>query len=442
MLSGEAISDQMLLNIAVANGPALTSLKVHGAPHVTDAGLCTLITAAPNLRCFSIEDAGPGVIGHFVPTLLQHCKQLETLLIEGAASMDWAVLRLSGAWAVAAAARAASPPPAQQAELQPRSGSFPTSSSSMQAGNLPAGVSQSYMPQQQRPASAPTAARADAPAQHAQDSLSPQPSADAAGSPAAFDMQRSSTSTATRPGARSTSNTYAGSSSSFGLSQQQQQQAGSSHGPSSSQQGLPPVPRLSSGSSCSGSSEFSSCQDEGAMSDDSSSDGSSAGSSVDAGSDSTSISMPAQAVDALAQQLRHILSGSEEQPPSSNPAAAAGSSSGAPHADSNQQQQRRSRRSAAKPVHAALRKLRVRLANVDTLQQLLLCVPGLTDLQLDGPALSIQVCVLLSVSVPKERAGRRDVRARGALSVVGAGGWGGGSAVAENTWTGVRVLAK
>jgi hypothetical protein len=104
--------------------------------------------------------------------------------------------------------------------------------------------------------------------------------------------------------------------------------------------------------------------------------------------------MPAQAVEALAQQLRHILSGSEEQPPSLNPAAA-GSSSGAPHADSSQQQQRRSRRSAAKPVHAALRKLRVRLANVDTLQQPLLCAPGLTELQLDGPALSIQVCACL-----------------------------------------------
>jgi hypothetical protein len=45
-------------------------------------------------------------------------------------------------------------------------------------------------------------------------------------------------------------------------------------------------------------------------------------------------------------------------------------------------------------------------------------------------------------SVPKERAGRRDVRARGALSVVVVVVGGGGSAVAENTWTGVRVLAK
>jgi hypothetical protein len=49
----------------------------------------------------------------------------------------------------------------------------------------------------------------------------------------------------------------------------------------------------------------------------------------------------------------------------------------------------------ARPCHASLRRLRVRGANVDSLQQLLECVPALSELQLDGPALSIKAAASL-----------------------------------------------
>lgn len=404
----------MLLNIAVANGPALTSIRLQGTPNVTDAGLCTLISTAPNLKLFSIVDAGQGVIGHFVPSLLQHCKQLETLLIEGAESMDWATLRLSGAWASAMAAAAApTPAPAIQADAV-----APTARSSTNSTHVEgAGTHAHQQPRQlQECASAGVAAPAMpsvAPARRLQRACFSM--RDSGGGSGTDNDNSGGSSSRTGDGRRSSSS---GSGSlgqaSSGTHGTQAQASSLQAGAGSSQQQLQQrqrvelahAPRVSSSSSCSGHSEFSSCQEgEGAVSDDSSS---SSNGSIDARSDSTSFSMPAQAVEALAQQLQQILSTHEHPTAAATSAAAAGQDAGdrsssdlrAQHSadagsSSRQQQQQRRRRGASGPRHAALRRLRVRLANVDTLQQLLECVPGLTELQLDGPALSIQAAAVM-----------------------------------------------
>jgi hypothetical protein len=136
--------------------------------------------------------------------------------------------------------------------------------------------------------------------------------------------------------------------------------------------------------------------------------------------------MPSQAVEALAQQLQHILAGHSAAATAAAAAAVDldavdrhGSSRSRHHQDqqqqqqapgtahSTEQQQRRRQRarqhnggssssnSSKQQAHTALRKLRVRGANTDTLQQLLECVPCITELQLDGPALSVQAAAVL-----------------------------------------------
>lgn len=113
--------------------------------------------------------------------------------------------------------------------------------------------------------------------------------------------------------------------------------------------------------------------------------------------------MPTQGVEALTQQLQQILSGNQAHQSNEDPEAGPSSSSSraarqqAPD-DNNSQQRRRLRSgssSSIRPYHAALRRLRVRVANIDSLQQLLECVPGLTELQVDGPALSVQAAAVL-----------------------------------------------
>lgn len=49
----------------------------------------------------------------------------------------------------------------------------------------------------------------------------------------------------------------------------------------------------------------------------------------------------------------------------------------------------------ARPCHPALKRLRVRGANIDTLQQLLECVPFLSELQIDGSAQSMRAAAAL-----------------------------------------------
>jgi hypothetical protein len=106
------VTDEVLQRVAATNAGRLTSLKVVGARNITDAGLCAAIRASPQLRQFVLEDAGQGVTGAFVPALLQHCRQLESLAIEGAERISWALLRQPGTWAAEAAAGL--PPQPQQ----------------------------------------------------------------------------------------------------------------------------------------------------------------------------------------------------------------------------------------------------------------------------------------------------------------------------------------
>ncbi|WIA20048.1 hypothetical protein OEZ85_005913 [Tetradesmus obliquus] len=81
-LSGEAVTDEVLLNIARTNGANLISVKLLGTTAVTDEGITALVSSAPLLKVFMLEDAGRGVAGTFVPAILQSCKQLESLHIE------------------------------------------------------------------------------------------------------------------------------------------------------------------------------------------------------------------------------------------------------------------------------------------------------------------------------------------------------------------------
>jgi hypothetical protein len=309
-LSGEAVSDEVLLNISRTNGANLISVKLLGTTAVTDAGITALVCSAPKLKVFMLEDAGRGVVGTFVPTILQHCKQLESLHIEGAEGFSWQQLQQTGAW--------------------------------------------------WQPVRAPAAAT----------------SSQAAGTAAASG--------------------HAGASSSRQamLQQQQLQQlAPVGSGPSSSSADGANVQqhalrqrhrhRISSDASDSLSDE----DNEGCFSDDG---------SLGAASDSTSISVPAAATAALAEQLQH----------NSLQEEAAGSRQAGLLLQQSQQQQQQ-QEAAAEPqqavqqllhhqqrrsllCHTALRRLHVRFAAVDSLVPLLERCPGLTELQLDGPALNIQ----------------------------------------------------
>lgn len=80
------------------NGHNVTSIKLLGTTCVTDAGIVSLISSAPHLKQFVLENAGTGVVGTLVPAILQLCRQLETLHIEGAEGVNWSELHLSGAW--------------------------------------------------------------------------------------------------------------------------------------------------------------------------------------------------------------------------------------------------------------------------------------------------------------------------------------------------------
>eukprot|EP00878_Enallax_costatus_P031742 GHUV01034759.1.p1 GENE.GHUV01034759.1~~GHUV01034759.1.p1 ORF type:complete len:484 (-),score=175.37 GHUV01034759.1:417-1868(-) len=98
-LTGESITDEILANIAQVNGHHLASIKLLGASGVTDAGIVSLVSCAPGVKQFVLEDAGAGVTGTtFVPAILQACRQLETLHIEGAPSVSWSDLHTSWAW--------------------------------------------------------------------------------------------------------------------------------------------------------------------------------------------------------------------------------------------------------------------------------------------------------------------------------------------------------
>lgn len=487
-LSGEAIDDQVLLNVAAGNGPTLTSLRVLGAPNVTDAGLCTLISAAPNLKSFTIEDAGPGAVGHFMPTLLQHCKQLESLVVDGGEAMNWGALRASGAWAAAMAAAA------QAAANAAAGDSSNEDSSSSGGGGGSAHARRGYVAAAAAAASSGTSSASHQQLhsqQHPQQQMQPSLSAHDNGH-GVFEAHASSSQrhqlarhtgsitsgSRVLAAAAAAGGASGGSSNSAFAAAAVAAAAGAGasqqHFAQPQQQQGPHAHRLSSSSSSFGghSTDYSSCPEDdavdvdsedvdggdradagnahdGASSASSSSSGSSSR-SLDAASDSTSISMPSQAVEALTQQLQHILSGGGaggqhqqhqhlfggQHPP---PAAAAGgggagannnnssnrsqqqqaAGSAPAHASQQQQEQQEqqeqqqqqsssmsSRRSnsssaggaaaaAAKFSHTVLRRLRVRLANTDTLQQLLECVPSLTELSLDGPALSVQAAAVL-----------------------------------------------
>lgn len=302
-LSGEAVTDEVLLNIARTNGANLISVKLLGTTAVTDEGITALVSSAPLLKVFMLEDAGRGVAGTFVPAILQSCKQLESLHIEGAEGFAWQQLQQTGAWWQPLRA------PAAAANIQ-------IAAAAVVSGH--AGASSSRQ----------------------------------------------------------------------ALSQQQQQLAPVGSGPSSSADGASVQEhalrqrrhlRISSDASDSLSDE-----DEGCFSDDG---------SLGAASDSTSISVPAAATAALAEQLQYsslqeeaggsrqagLLLQQVQQPPQQQQEAAA---------EPQQlvvQQQRRSLL-----CHTALRRLHVRFAAVDSLEPLLERCPGLTELQLDGPALNIQ----------------------------------------------------
>jgi hypothetical protein len=310
-LSGEAVTDEVLLNIARTNGANLVSVKLLGTGAVTDAGITALVCSAPQLKVFMLEDAGRGVVGTFVPVILQSCKQLETLHIEGAEGVSWQQLQQTGAWWRA----------------------------------LP-----------------PTAA---------------------------------TDSHAVAAAAGSNSGAAVGSSRQAALLQQQQQLAPAGSGPSSSADGGNVQQhalrqrhhhRVSSDASDCLSDE----DTEGCFSDDG---------SLGAASDSTSISVPAAATAALAEQLQH--SHLQDEAASNRQAALLLQQAPHPHPPQQQQQapdeqqqveqqplQQQQGRSML--CHTALRRLRIRFAAVDSLTPLLELCPGLTDLQLDGPALNIQ----------------------------------------------------
>jgi hypothetical protein len=112
--------------------------------------------------------------------------------------------------------------------------------------------------------------------------------------------------------------------------------------------------------------------------------------SLGAASDSTSISVPAAATAALAEQLQH----STLQDEAATNRQAALLLQQAPQRPQQQQapheQQQVEQQQPLQQQHSALRHLRICFAAVDSLTTLLELCPGLTDLQLDGPALNIQ----------------------------------------------------
>lgn len=314
-LSGEAVTDEVLLNISRTNGANLISVKLLGTTAVTDEGITALVSSAPLLKVFMLEDAGRGVAGTFVPAILQSCKQLESLHIEGAEGFAWQQLQQTGAW--------------------------------------------------WQPLRAPAAA---------------------------VDSQTAA--------AAATSGHAGASSSRQAPSQQQQQLAPVGSGPSSSADGASVQQhalrqrrhlRISSDASDSLSDE-----DEGCFSDDG---------SLGAASDSTSISVPAAATAALAEQLQHsslqeeaggsrqagLLLQQVQQPPHQQQQEAA--------AEPQQLVVPQQRRSLL--CHTALRRLHVRFAAVDSLVPLLERCPGLTELQLDGPALNIQAAAAACPNVKR-----------------------------------------
>jgi len=87
-LTGECITDDVLHNISRVNGVDLADrIGLAGGPAVLDAkGPSRSIRAASGrlLEHFVLEDTGAGVVGTFVPVMLQVCRQLETLHIGGA----------------------------------------------------------------------------------------------------------------------------------------------------------------------------------------------------------------------------------------------------------------------------------------------------------------------------------------------------------------------
>jgi hypothetical protein len=315
-LTGECITDDVLLNISRVNGVNLTSIKLAGVASVSDAGLVALISSAPLLKQFVLEDAGAGVVGTFVPVMLQVCRQLETLHIEGAEAFSWAQLNHTRAW-WPSAHLAQETRPAAVGGTGERAAA---SSSSLSASGAPSGGS------------------------HRENPVSP-------------------------------------------MGQQQQQQQ--PHMKSQHHHRLSSSNALNAGG----------VSDDDAESDDSCN-------SMGAASDSTSISVPAAGTVALALQLQHtVLQGStgNDQPSSSSsssrplppPAAALVLTvSGGPARQqvepSPEQHQLPHPYPCGIPRHQQLRRLHVRFANVDNLQHLIERCPGLTELQLDGPALNIQ----------------------------------------------------
>lgn len=322
--SGEAVTDEVLVNIARANGPNLVSIKLLGTSCVTDAGIIALVRSAPRLKIFMLEDAGMGVAGAFVPVILQSCRQLETLHIEGAEAVSWADLRQSGAWWLAH----------QQAAA------IDNTQQSAAAAAGAAGASSSV--------SSGLSSRADA----------------GGASP-----------------------------SSHAALQQQDLQGVAGSGPSSSSADGTMMAhhhlhhrhhhRLSSDAS-------------DTLSDDEDSDDGSVG----AASDSTSISVPAATTAALAVQLQS--SSLQDNEGSSRQAALLHQQQVPPQpAADSQQQPSLLQHHQGVPSHAALRRLHVRFANVDNLQQLLERCPGLTDLQLDGPAVNIDRAALACPNIKR-----------------------------------------
>jgi hypothetical protein len=322
-LSGEAVTDEVLLNIARANGANLVSLKLLGTTAVTDAGITALVCSAPRLKMFMLEDAGRGIAGTFVPVILQFCKQLETLHIEGAEGVSWQQLQQTGAW------WRALPPPTAATDSQPAGIAAVGSSSASASSNRQAA-----------------------------------------------------------------------------LLQQQQQLAPVGSGPSSSADGCNVQQhalrqrhghRVSSDTSDCLSDE----DTEGCFSDDG---------SLGAASDSTSISVPAAATAALAEQLHHsslqdeaasirqaaLMLQQAQHPPQQQQQEAADVQQQVEQQPSQQQQQPRSML-----CHTALRRLHIRFAAVDSLTLLLERCPGLTDLQLDGPALNIQAAALACPNIKR-----------------------------------------
>lgn len=334
-LAGEAVTDQVLQRMASANAGHLTSLRVLGTHHVSDAGLCAVIRASPQLQQLVLQDAGAGVDGHCLPLLLQQCRQLESLHVEGTQGIDWGLARHPAAsWcegahglpSLAPAGAVGSP------QLQQAAGAAAVPP----ATHLGVGSCSSVVDQASG-------------VSHGPDAAVPAPA------PASMQQPLDGSHSTLLPAQR----------------QQQQQQPDSGlHSRRLSSSSGSGHTAAGDGVGCGASS--------GQVQDQGSDDGRSS-SSLGPGSETTSISVPSQAMSALTAQLRNTgihsaLGAGDEHVAQGAPAAVTSSqpcSGGGP---------------VACRTHTALRRLRVRFANTDELPQLLQLLPGLTELQVDGPA--------------------------------------------------------